>query len=302
MSSPPPISVLLAVYNGGPYLRAAIDSILAQTFGDFEFVIIDDGSTDSSPAVLNEAATRDPRIRLVSRPNKGLTVTLNEGVALARGEFLARMDADDIALPQRFEKQIAYLREHSDCVLLGSRVLQIDPDGLPIRQWCAELSHDEIDAAHLNRGWPVVHPAVMMRTAAVRRVGGYRDQYNTLEDLDLFLRLAEIGRLANLPDVLLHYRQHFNSVTHQKAEQQQRLRHAIYSEAHARRGQAAPAAYDDRPQFEPRRPHEQHSIWAWYALQAGNVNTARKHALATVRGAPYSLNSWRLLACALRGH
>src|SRR4051794_24772902 len=116
MPPPPPISVLLAVYNGGRYLRAAVDSILTQTFTDFEFIIIDDGSTDGSLATLREFAQRDPRINLVSRPNKGLTVTLNEGIALARGEFLARMDADDIALPQRFEKQIAYLRDHPECV------------------------------------------------------------------------------------------------------------------------------------------------------------------------------------------
>src|SRR5207248_5858446 len=122
-----------------------------------------------------------------------------------------------------FERPVAYLRGHPDCVLVGSRVLLIDPDGLPIRERATEQTHEEIDAAHLNRGWPVVHPAVMMRTAAVRQLGGYRDQYNTLEDTDLFLRLAEIGHLANLPEVLLHYRQHFASVTHSKAEQQARI-------------------------------------------------------------------------------
>jgi len=300
MSPAPPISVLLAVYNGQRFLREAVDSILAQTFPDFEFITIDDGSTDGTLPLLKEYAARDPRVHLVSRPNKGLTLTLNEGLAVARGEFIARMDADDIAQPQRFEKQIAYLRQHPDCVVLGSRVLLIDPDGLPIRQWCRELAHDEIDAAHLNRGWPVVHPAVMLRTAAVRQVGGYREQYNTLEDLDLFLRLAEVGKLANLPDVLLKYRQHFASVTHSKAEQQSRLRQAIYNETYARRGVAPPAAPPpDLP--EPRRPHQQHSLWAWSALKAGNVTTARKHALATVRRAPLSLDSWQVLACAIRG-
>jgi glycosyltransferase involved in cell wall biosynthesis len=299
-SSIPPISVLLAVYNGGRYLRAAVDSILTQTLADFEFIIIDDGSTDGSSAVLAEYAAKDSRIRLVSRPNKGLTATLNEGLALARGEFLARMDADDTALPPRFERQIAYLREHPECVLVGSRVMLVDPEGLPIRPWCHQLEHTEIDAAHLNRGWPVVHPAVMMRTDAVRKVGAYRDQYNTLEDLDLFLRLAEVGKLANLPEILLHYRQHFDSVTHKKFEQQRKLRRAIYDEAYARRGQQR-GDTSDPPAPPPRKRYEQHSLWAWYALDAGNVRTARKHALATLRRAPYSLNAWRLMACALRG-
>ena len=300
MSSIPPISVLLAVYNGGRYLRAAIDSILAQTFREFEFIIIDDGSTDDSSAVLAEYAAKDSRIRLVSRPNKGLTATLNEGLALARGEFLARMDADDIALPQRFERQIAYLRGHPECVLLGSRVMLVDPEGLPIRPWCHQLEHADIDAAHLNRGWPVVHPAVMMRTDAVRRVGAYRDKYNTLEDLDLFLRLAEVGKLANLPEILLHYRQHFDSVTHKKFEQQRRLRQAIYDETYARRGERHNEQQESPPP-PPRKRYEQHSLWAWYALDAGNVKTARKLALATLRRAPHLLNSWRLMACALRG-
>jgi glycosyltransferase involved in cell wall biosynthesis len=300
MSSIPPISVLLAVYNGGRYLRAAVDSILAQTFGEFEFIIIDDGSTDGSSALLAEYAAKDSRIRLVSRPNKGLTATLNEGLALARGEFLARMDADDIALPQRFERQIAYLREHPECVLLGSRVMLVDPEGMPIRPWCHQLEHADIDTAHLNRGWPVVHPAVMMRTDAVRRVGAYRDQYNTLEDLDLFLRLAEVGKLANLPEILLHYRQHFDSVTHKKFEQQRKLRQAIYDETYARRGQRR-GDQQEAPPPPPRKRYEQHSLWAWYALDAGNVKTARKHALATLRRAPHLLNSWRLMACALRG-
>src|SRR5690348_2044168 len=100
MSTPPPVSVLLAVYNGGPYLRAAVESVLTQTFTDFEFIIIDDGSKDDSLKTLREFAARDPRVRLVSRPNKGLTVTLNEGLDLARGEFLARMDADDLCMPE----------------------------------------------------------------------------------------------------------------------------------------------------------------------------------------------------------
>jgi glycosyltransferase involved in cell wall biosynthesis len=300
MSAAPQVSVLLAVYNGQEYLRFAMESILAQTFTDYEFIIIDDGSTDETLFILRHYETQHPQLHIVSRPNKGLTATLNEGLALAQGEFLARMDADDIALPRRLEKQVAYLRAHPETVLVGSRVLLIDPEGLAIREECCEATHDQIDSAHLNNGWPVVHPSVLMRTEAVRRVGGYREPYNTLEDLDLFLRLAEIGKLENLPEVLLKYRQHFGSVTHEKAIQQSQLREVIYREARQRRGLAV---VDSAPPVrkEPRRRHEQHSIWAWSALKAGNVQTARKHALATLRRKPFSVNSWRVLACAIRG-
>ena len=296
----PAISVLLAVYNGQTYLREAMDSVIAQTEKDFEFIIIDDGSTDETRNILEGYAQKDLRIRLVSRPNKGLTVTLNEGLSLARGEFLARMDADDICLPERFEKQLAYLRDHPECVLLGSRVLLVDPEGMPIRKLCDEQSHEQIDIAHLNRGWPVVHPAVMMRTAAIRQIGGYRDEYNTLEDFDLFLRLAEIGKLANLPDILLHYRQHFASVTHSKAKKQIEIRQSILDETYVRRGMAKPTTSPPEKK-RMRSLYDQHHYWAWTALKAGNVKTARKHALINLRHEPLSYESWRTVACTLRG-
>ena len=300
MASLPAISVLLAVYNGDRYLRSAVDSVLGQTFANFELIAIDDGSTDATRAILEGYAARDPRVRVVSRPNRGLTNTLNEGLALARAPYLARMDADDLCLPERFAKQVAHLDAHPDCVLVGSRVLAIDPDGLPIRHMAEERTHEQIDHAHLNRGWPVVHPAVMMRVDAVRQVGGYRDEYNTLEDTDLFLRLAEVGRLANLPDVLLHYRQHFGSVTHTRAARQHELRQALYDDAHARRGQPPAPRLPPPPPPLPRA--EQHHSWAWAALKNGYRQTARKHAVETVRRAPFSSKSWRVLACSLRGH
>jgi glycosyltransferase involved in cell wall biosynthesis len=300
MNATPQVSVVLAVYNGEKYLRLAVESILAQTFTDYEFIIIDDGSTDDTLGILRHYQTQHSQLRIISRDNKGLTATLNEGLAMARGEFLARMDADDIALPVRLEKQVEYLRGHPETVLVGSRVLLIDPEGMAIREQCVEATHEEIDAGHLNNGWPVVHPSVMMRTAAVREVGGYREPYNMLEDLDLFLRLAEVGKLENIPEVLLKYRQHFGSVTHEKAIEQSELREEIYRETRERRGlpemDSAPPA-----RTEPRRRHQQHSMWAWSALKAGNVQTARKHALATLWRAPFSVNSWRVLACAVRG-
>src|SRR5688572_21604077 len=130
MEKTPTISVLMSVYNTPePYLRAAVESILAQTFRDFEFVIIDDGSADRSAAIPRDYASRDERIRLTVRPNRGLTATLNEAIGLSRGEYLARMDCDDVATPDRFEKQLAYLRADPSLVCTGGHFALIDDKG-----------------------------------------------------------------------------------------------------------------------------------------------------------------------------
>ena len=127
--SSPSVSICMPVYNTKRYVAEAVESILAQTFGDFEFIIIDDGSTDGSRAILERYAKQDDRIRLISRPNTGIVGARNEALGLARGELIAVMDSDDVALPERFEVQVAYLREHPECVVVGSRALIIDPDG-----------------------------------------------------------------------------------------------------------------------------------------------------------------------------
>jgi len=116
----------MSVYNAEKYLCKAIDSIVAQTFADFEFIVIDDGSTDSSPQILKRFAEKDSRLRVETRANKGLTRSLNEAIALSRGEFLARMDADDIALPNRLQIQVDFLQAYSDVVLLGGGYELID--------------------------------------------------------------------------------------------------------------------------------------------------------------------------------
>jgi glycosyltransferase involved in cell wall biosynthesis len=300
MTARPPITVLLSVFNGRQYLRQAIQSILDQTFTDFEFLIINDGSTDDSLKILNAFALGDPRIRIISRSNRGLTVTLNEGIALARGEFIARMDADDIAMPDRLEKQLAYLRANPACVLLGSRVMLVDPNGSPIEEICLHKSHEEIDTALMSHGWPMVHPAVMMRTRALRSIGGYCEAFRTNQDHDLFLRLAEYGRVANLPDMLLKYRQHKKSISAANLLQGHDPLASILAAAYQRRGLVAP-----RTRSSMNHPAASaithHTDWAWSALAAGHLFTARKHALAAVARMPLSLISWRTMYCAIRG-
>ena len=297
----PTISVILACHNAERYLASAVRSIIAQTFRDFELILIEDGSTDRSSEICRQLAAEDSRIKLASRPNKGLTKTLNEGLSLATAPLIARMDADDLSLPSRFEKQVAYLNQHPDCVCLGSRVTLIDPYDSPISVTDHKLDHGGIDADLLKGiGWAIVHPAAMMRTDAMRRVGGYREQFTTSQDLDLWLRLAEIGKLANLSEPLLQYRQHFESVASTKHEEQWRMKEQIVGDAYDRRGIARPKQWP----FNKRVPLpvvEQLKRWAWAALKAGNPSVARKHATQVLKKDPFSIDSWRVMYCALRG-
>lgn len=292
------VSVVMPVRNGARYLKDAIDSVLGQTYRQFQFVIVDDGSTDATPKILHSYAARDSRIELLRTPGRGIVTALNEGISHATGEYVARMDGDDVCLPERLERQVAWLDARPECVLVGSRVLLMDEEGEPIREWCGELAHEEIDQAHMEWGWPVVHPAVMMRRAAVEAVGGYRKKYEHVEDLDLFLRLAEVGRLCNLPEVLLKYRKHMGSVCQTKGAEQERLKAELYQETRERRGIGGPMRI---PTVREVRESEVHRLWGWWALQAGHLKTARKHAAAALKGGPLSVEAWRLMYCAVRG-
>jgi len=302
MSKPPMISVCMPVYNAEPYIAEATNSILAQTYEDFEFIIVNDGSKDRSLEILAKIARKDSRIRLISRPNTGYAKALNEAMDAATGKYFARMDADDISLPTRFEKQVAYLESHPECVVVGSRILTIDPFGSPLYEPDHKLTHEEIEAQLLNGvGWSIVHPVAMARRDLVEKLGRYRTELEPSEDLDLFLRLAEHGRIANLPDVLLHYRQHATSVNHTRYAEQNRNKLRIITEAYARRGQELPLGW--KPPVRDILPVEKEiNMWGWMALKKGNLHAARKHAVALLKMCPFSPASWRLAYCAFRGH
>lgn len=298
----PIVSVHMPVFNAQRYLAEAVESVLGQTFPHFEFIIIDDGSTDGSGAILEHYAARDSRIRLTRRENRGITRTRNEALQQARGEFFAVMDADDISLPQRFARQVAYFTEHPECVALGTRVLLIDADGAPMREMSELTAHADIDREHLaGAGGAITHPSAMMRRAALVEIGGYRDAFQTAEDLDVFLRLAERGEMANLPDVLLHYRQHVQSTCHTRRQRVVEDNRAVVAEARQRRRLAPETnGHSTLPADDSAAAH--HRKWAWWALAAGHHGTARKHAWNALRLAPLSGASWRAWLCALRGH
>lgn len=299
-SAAPMVSVLMPVYNAERYVAEAVESILAQTLVEFEFLIVDDGSTDRSGAILASYAAREPRIQLTRRPNSGYLAALNEGLAQARGEFVARMDADDIALPERFQRQVAYLRAHPECLALGCALVNIDEDGDVLCEERLPLDHDEIDRRLLLGLAGLSHPAAIIRRAALIELGGYRPRFYGVEDKDLWLRLAERGKLANLPDVLMKYRVHADNFTFRNYERSVAALRAALFEAYERRGLACPA---DVLAHVPKATSglERRRASAWSAVHCGQFATARKHALAILRLQPRVRASWVLLAFAWLG-
>lgn len=196
----PRVTILMPVYNAERFLKEAIDSVLQQTFSDFEFLILDDGSTDRSVAIIQSYS--DPRIRLYqNESNQGISATLNKGIELAATEVIARMDADDICYPDRLQKQWEYLQAHPDCALVSSRVRVITETGTVIRQ-------DDYKSPYYYYNltfecW-IYHPTITFRKAAVQEIGGYTVSYS--EDFELFWHLSRKYKMHNLPEVLLDYR------------------------------------------------------------------------------------------------
>jgi glycosyltransferase involved in cell wall biosynthesis len=297
----PAVTVLMPVYNAERYVDEAVRSILGQTFADFEFIIIDDGSKDRSLAILEGYAARDPRIRLVSRPNTGIVRALNQGLDMASGELVARMDADDIALPERLAKQRKYLEGHPECVMVGSRVLVIDPKGMPLTIMSDALTHEQIvDGFLAGRGQLVHHPAVMYRRQVVLEIGAYREIFDEAEDLDLFLRLAEVGRIVNMEEPLLKYREHLTKASRAKVVRVEENSRRIREDAHRRRGLPFHSAANQE-EVKPFVEAEVYRTWGWWAVMSGNLASARKHAISCLARTPFDLASWKLLYCAIRG-
>jgi glycosyltransferase involved in cell wall biosynthesis len=206
------ISVVMGVHNGEKYLDEAVQSIRRQTFGDFDFIIVDDGSTDGTSEILARHAAEDPRVRILKQPNMGLSGALNRALAEAAGEFIARMDADDISLPDRFEKQVGFLRAHPEIAAVGSASQFLQEDVLLDAYARPPLQHQAIMAI-LHECNPIVHPSMLIRRHALEAVGYYRPLVVAAEDLDLWLRLGERFQIANLEDVLIYCRKHAEQIS-----------------------------------------------------------------------------------------
>lgn len=293
----PRVSVILPTYNAQAYLAAALASLQAQTLRDFEVVAVDDGSTDRSLALLQQFAASDARIRIISRANTGIVGALNEAIAAAQTPLLARMDADDIAAPERLARQLDYLETHPDTVAVGSWVNMVYADGSPIYRYRTPTDHATIVAEILKgNGGAIVHPSLMAHRSAMVGVGGYRQEALWFEDLDLYLRLSEHGQLANLPEILLQYRQHLSSVNQsEKARIQRRRKAALVNEFRLKHGLPELPAQNDseRAGVSPKAD----ALRNWIGLARGENHrlTARRLAWRLVRLRPFDRSSWKIL-------
>lgn len=210
----PEVSVLIPVYNCGDYLEASLCSMVKQTLHDLEIIVVNDGSTDGSGTVLDRAAATDHRIRVLHQPNGGIVAALNAGLEVARGRYIARMDGDDVAWPERLEKQRDFMDEHPDHVCVGTLFRTIDAAGEVIhvqRPGGPTRTTDVMNFPPLVVSLP--HPTLMLRRDVMKKLGGYRSFFPHAEDQDLYIRLSRYGKLAVLPEVLLDYRVHASATS-----------------------------------------------------------------------------------------
>ncbi len=200
----------MSVYNGASYLREAIDSVLAQTYSDFELIIIDDGSTDGTSKILK--SYKDARIKIITQPNKGLVASLNRGIKTAKGKYIARQDADDRSEPTRFEKQVSLLNDKPKVVLVGSSMKVMDAKSKIVHEHSLLLNNSELRQELLVRS-PFAHGSVMFRKDAATKAGPYKQQFWPSEDYEFWLRLSVLGELANIDEALYVYREHAGGIS-----------------------------------------------------------------------------------------
>jgi glycosyltransferase involved in cell wall biosynthesis len=214
----PIVAVIMPVYNAAKYLPDVLESILAQTYQEFEIVAVNDGSTDESAAVLARYAARDARIRVITQENAGCGAARNRAIALARGKYIAQQDADDLSAPMRLEKQVAFLDSHPDIAAVYCRIAWADENLRPSQGVCIP----EDDAA-IRRALPrgnILSNCFMMRAHVLRAISGYRDAFLCSGDYDLHLRLIEVGKIWCLPEALYIVRKHAGQISTTQQQQQ----------------------------------------------------------------------------------
>ncbi len=222
----PKISVIMPVWNGEAYLREAVESILAQTFRDFEFIILDDGSTDSTPAILERFRSADARVRLIRLDHEGIVIALNHGVKESRAKWIARMDCDDIAHPDRLARQWSAIQADPEIVLCHTNIRIIgEPRYVTPAGWFVQTP--ALLRLRLCFQCLIVHPTVMFCKSTFDACGGYVPAERHAEDFGLWGRLIGRGKVVGIPQVSLDFRVHGNSISKQKAETQEQVSRPI---------------------------------------------------------------------------
>lgn len=292
----PELTVLMNVFNAEKYLNLAIESILEQTYTDFEFIIINDGSKDSSEAIIQKYAQLDPRIIFLSRENKGIVASANEGIALSSTKYIARMDADDIALPNRLEEEMNFLKENEDVVCVGSGSIIIDDEGYELTVWSIPTKDYDIQKLLMAGHCPLANPSVIFRKDAAIKVGCYREEFGTAEDYDLFLRLGEVGKLANINKPLIKYRFLSGSVSGKNQIQQRETMRLACSEAWKRRGIKSVFTAGEywRPINTRNSKHKFSLEFGWWAYNYKNKPAAIKYGIKSIKLKPWDINGWKL--------
>jgi hypothetical protein len=209
----PKIDVLMPAYNAAATVREAVGSMLAQTLRDIRIIVVDDGSADATPAILSTMAQKDDRVVVVTTANQGIVEARNEALRRATSDYVACLDADDLAFPQRLERQLAHLVAHPECVAVGTQIEHMDENGAPLFGMIQPGPPSNADAAMVPAAEPyIVQSTLMARRAAIEAIGGYRHVPNS-EDSDLLWRLAGLGELTILPERLARYRVHTSSTS-----------------------------------------------------------------------------------------
>lgn len=300
----PRVSVLMGVYNGGAHLGEAVESILGQTFPDLELIVVDDGSTDETRAVL--AAYPDERMRVLHQDHAGLTRALNHALGKARGEYVARQDADDVSHPTRIERQVRFLDAHPEIALVGTWVQLIDGDGDELATLHFETEPARI-AALLPRENHFTHGTLMARRTILQAIGGYREAFRYAQDYDLTLRLIERYALGNLPEELYRLRQGADKISYRRGGLQvayATLARRLWAE---RERGGVDGVDAGRPFEELLPPVEEpdalayHRQMAYFYLRAGRLAKARCALRELVARGGADLGTWLGLGVSLTG-
>ncbi len=297
----PRVTIALPVYNAAAYLDHALESILGQTYQSFQVICIDDGSSDGSLEILHKWRQRDSRITLRSRENRGIVATLNESLEQGTGTYFARMDADDFALPDRLSVQVEFMDTHPGIILSGGNAMMVDPSGRHLKTVDPPLTHDAIWSLLIKgHATTLVHPTIIAKTSACRQIGGYREAYRYIEDLDLFLRMGKLGKLGNVPDTLLFYRQHLTSSNRIHGERQRELKRQLLLEIG--NGGQADTSIPPIASTEANRSSvgEVYREWSCLAFQGGNPSTGYRYAVKYLFSLPWTVSRLRDFAQVLR--
>ena len=297
----------MSVYNGEDYLRKSIDSILDQTYTDYEFIIIDDGSTDGTAAVLD--SYKHPTIRIRVQENAGLTKALNTAISLSRGEYLARQDADDISMPQRLEKQVKFLDGNEKIGLVGTYYSRIDAHETVLQNMKPPILSQDLKK-RLEKGSQFAHGSVMLRRHCIECVGGYREEFRAAQDYDLWLRISERFDVANIPEFLYQWRLNLFSQSARGLNVQSIYASMALELAKERRLRGVDRFQESSPEERaawtrdfldarlgdaPNGKTLGYNKWATVLLDGGSNREAIRFLIRSLSIDPFRIDTWKLL-------